>query len=183
MSKPKGIKIRNPLPGCGGYTTFNRANRFVRSGQARFIGKNEIEFLDSSTRQRLKLQAEQALQARLTGCGYDGVGRTVFPMWSPGAMERMIREGGSSTLDWSFATAVWSGRPLGNQLTTGRPAYAGITKKAPARRSELAWQNSYPKSLPEPLSSQDERRDLRLATDTPPDCDALASPEFERGGP
>jgi hypothetical protein len=170
MSKPKGIKIRNPLPGCGAYTTFTRANRFVRSGQARFVGKNEIEFLDSATRQRLKLQAEQALQARLTGCAYDGVDRTVFPLWSPGAMERMIREGGSSTLAWSFVTAVWRGRHLGRQLTTGRPAYAGITDRDPACRSELADQNASPQSQLDSRSFWYKGHDPQLAGDTAIEC-------------
>jgi hypothetical protein len=170
MSKPKGIKIRNPLPGRGGYTSFNRANRFVQSGVARFVGKNEIEFLDSSTRQRIKLQAEYALQARLTGCGYDRVNQTVFPLWSPGAMERMIRKGGSSALDWSFDTAVWRGKRIGNQLTAGRPTYSGITEEARAFRSEVTEQNAGPQSVPDPRSFWYKGRDPQLAGGAAPEC-------------
>lgn len=129
MSK-SAIKVRNPLPGRDNYTSAKRAEKLVRSGAARFVGEREIEFLDSSTRQRLKLEAERSLRWRVTNAGYDRArnavrsktGQLVFALWSETAMTRMVRAGGSSSLDWSFMEAVWRGQ---------RPRYEGVTIDAP----------------------------------------------------
>jgi hypothetical protein len=129
MSK-SAIKVRNPLPGRDNYTSAKRAEKLVRSGAARFVGEREIEFLDSSSRARHKLEAERSLRRRLTSPGYDGArnavrsktGQFVFALWSEKAMTRMVRAGGSSSLAWSFMQAVWRGH---------RPRYEGVTIDAP----------------------------------------------------
>jgi hypothetical protein len=80
----------------------------VKNGKARFIGADVIEFFDSSERQRIALQCEQRLQARLTGGGYDGIDRVLDAselrriVVNP---DKLIRREKSSR-DWSYSTAV-----------------------------------------------------------------------------
>lgn len=79
MRKSKA-RIINPLPGSDGYTSINRARRFVKHGQARFTNadENEIEFLQSPKRQELVQTAEERLHARITGHNIDAIDKSFF---------------------------------------------------------------------------------------------------------
>lgn len=95
------VKVRNPLPGSGCYTSLARAERLVGAGAAQFIENGELEFLDKAARQRAD---EQALRVRLRSVGY---------RLSPPLSKRPKRP---SVFGWR--AGVWRGL---------RPGYAGVT--------------------------------------------------------
>jgi hypothetical protein len=72
------IKIANPLPGGGDFTSLNRAKRFVTGGKARFVDPLTIEFLATPMRAAIVRSAEERLHAKITGANIDAIDRTFY---------------------------------------------------------------------------------------------------------
>jgi hypothetical protein len=101
MRKSK-VRIVNPLAGDGGFTSINRARRFVKHGQARFTSaeENEIEFMATPKQAAITRSAEERLHTKITGVNIDRLAGTFYeharglPMVRPQvAMRGKKREG------------------------------------------------------------------------------------------
>jgi hypothetical protein len=109
VAREERVKIENPVYAGNDSTSLKRAQRFVRSGRAVFTGPSTIRFLDSSQQQRIRLQADAAHHAKLTGTGYDSVDRLLTQQEAAHLpiirASRMMREETSSR-DWSYKAGV-----------------------------------------------------------------------------
>jgi hypothetical protein len=70
--RPDKIRILNPIRHGACWTGRNRAERYVRTGRAVFVGLAAIQFVDSDLR-----NIAAAKKAADTAAGYDDIRRTL----------------------------------------------------------------------------------------------------------
>lgn len=97
-SRKHTVSILNPIVMGSSYTNLRKANKFVSSGRAIWVG-NAIEFIKDPRRLYLALVAEKRLS--MDQAGYDGIGLITLDQAQglplAGPAERLFSKGGRFT--------------------------------------------------------------------------------------